>query len=201
MDLFSDSKTNLLPFDGEAYYYGNVLSFSDAARYLALLLETIKWRNDELIFFGKKVVTKRKVAWYADEPFEYTYSNTTKQAEIWTKELIELKGLVEEYTHEKYNSCLLNLYHSGEEGMSWHTDAEKELKKHGSIASLSLGADRKFSFKHKIEKCSKSIVLENGSLLEMKGTTQENWLHCLPKTKKNIRLRINLTFRTINNSF
>jgi alkylated DNA repair dioxygenase AlkB len=115
----------------------------------------------------------------------------------WTKDLLELKKIVEQHSGATYNSCLLNLYHSGKEGMAWHSDAEKDLKKHGAIGSLSLGAARKFSFKHKETKEKVSLILEHGSLLVMKDNTQTNWLHRLPPTKL-VRLpRINLTFRTI----
>src|SRR5690606_40284895 len=93
------------------------------------------------IIFGKEIITKRKVAWYGDKPFEYTYSNTTKLALPWTKELLELKIKIETQTGETFNSCLLNLYHSGEEGMAWHSDAEKDLKKNGAIASLSFRSE------------------------------------------------------------
>jgi len=149
------------------------------------------------VIFGKHIITKRKVAWYADKPFEYTYSNIKKTGLIWTSELIELKELTENLTGETFNSCLLNLYHSGEEGMAWHSDGEKDLKKKGAIASLSFGAERKFAFKNKRTKEVISRVLEHGSLLIMKGDTQENWLHRLPPTKKNFGPRVNLTFRTI----
>ena len=110
---------------------------------------------------------------------------------------MELKEIVEKESGETYNSCLLNLYHSGSEGMSWHSDGEKMLKKNGAIASVSLGAERKFSFKHKETKQKIDIILERGSLLVMKETTQANWLHRLPPTKKVHSPRINLTFRTI----
>ncbi|RFC55606.1 alpha-ketoglutarate-dependent dioxygenase AlkB family protein [Brumimicrobium aurantiacum] len=196
MDLFN-TKLNILPFDGEVDYYGPVLSQSQAQEYFEKLMSKIEWKNDKAIIYGKLIVTKRKVAWYGDEPFEYTYSKTTKSALPWTKELLELKEIIEEKSGETYNSCLLNLYHSGEEGMAWHSDAEKDLKKNGAIASLSFGAERKFLFKHKETKQNVSVILEKGSLLVMKGTTQTNWLHRLPPTKKVKTPRINLTFRTI----
>lgn len=196
MDLFN-TKLNILPFDGEVDYYGPVLSQSQAQEYFEKLMSKIEWKNDKAIIYGKLIVTKRKVAWYGDEPFEYTYSKTTKSALPWTKELLELKEIIEEKSGETYNSCLLNLYHSGEEGMAWHSDAEKDLKKNGAIASLSFGAERKFLFKHKATKQNVSVILEKGSLLVMKGTTQTNWLHRLPPTKKVKSPRINLTFRTI----
>jgi alkylated DNA repair dioxygenase AlkB len=200
MDLFSnelDENKNLLSKDGTVNYYGKLLSFKDANHYLDRLLNTIEWKNDEAIIFGKHIITKRKVAWYGDTNFNYTYSNTTKNALVWTTELLELKAIVEEKTGEKFNSCLLNLYHNGDEGMAWHSDAEKDLKKNGAIASLSFGAERKFSFKHKETKETVSLILEHGSLLVMKDTTQTNWLHRLPPTKLTKKPRVNLTFRTI----
>lgn len=200
MELFPDyidSSLNLLPRNGTAQYFGRILPASEADEYFKRLRQNIDWRHDQAIIMGKLVETKRKVAWYGDRPFSYTYSNTTKEALTWTKELMELKKLVEEITGVKFNSCLMNLYHNGDEGVSWHSDGEKALEHHGAIASLSLGAERKFSFKHKETKETVSIVLEHGSLLIMKGETQSHWMHCLPKTKKVRDARINLTFRKI----
>lgn len=188
---------NLLPYDGEALYYGKIFSAEEADDYASVLMNTIEWKNDEAIIFGKKIITKRKVAWYADEPLEYRYSGITKTALIWTDALRQLKKVAEQISGETYNSCLLNLYHNGSEGMAWHSDAEKDLKKDEAIASLSFGAERKFAFKHKQTKEVVSTVLEHGSLLVMKGTCQTYWLHRLPPTKKVDTLRINLTFRTI----
>jgi alkylated DNA repair dioxygenase AlkB len=198
MDLFnSDAIINLLPADGIVLYYGKILPQQQAQYYLDRLLNTIEWRNDEAVIFGKHIITNRKVAWYGDKNYDYTYSNTTKQALLWTDELAELKALAQEHTGATYNSCLLNLYHNGNEGMAWHSDGEKMLAKNGSIASLSFGAERKFSFKHKVNKQTLSLILEHGSLLEMKGETQTNWLHRLPPTKSTQKPRVNLTFRTI----
>lgn len=120
---------NLLPLDGTVNYYGQLWTEQDANHYLNKLFEIIEWQNDELMMFGKRIITERKVEWYGEEPFEYTYSKTTKQAFPWTKELLELKSRIEKETGETFNSCLLNLYHSGDEGMGWHTNAEPELKK------------------------------------------------------------------------
>ena len=197
MNLFNREPENLLPLDGEVIYYGPILKRSISQHYFEKLVNTMEWKNDEAVIFGKLIITKRKAAWYGDKAFEYTYSKRTKRALPWTPELIELKALIESKTGETYNSCLLNLYHSGDEGMAWHSDAEKDLKPNGAIASLSLGAERKFSFKHKTTKQLVSLVLENGSLLVMKGETQKYWLHRLPPTKKVHTPRINLTFRTI----
>ena len=197
MNLFSNEKTNLLSKDGTLNYYGSIFSVVDSTNYFDALLNTIEWKNDEIILFGKKIVTKRKVAWYGDSGIEYTYSNTTKKALSWTKELLEIKSLIEEQIGSTFNSCLLNLYHSGEEGMGWHSDDEKELEKNGTIASVSFGAERKFSFKHKKDQTTFSILLENGSLLVMKDEIQLFWQHKLAPTKMVKSARINLTFRSI----
>jgi alkylated DNA repair dioxygenase AlkB len=200
MKLFEetiDKTKNWLPQDGTVNYYGKLFSQKEADIYLDKLLTTIDWRNDEAILFGKKITTKRKVAWYGEKPFEYTYSNTTKYALPWTKEVLELKKIVEKETGETFNSCLLNLYHNGEEGMSWHSDGETDLKKDGAIGSLSFGAERKFAFKHKQTGKKTALVLEHGSLLMMKDKTQTHWLHRLPPTKRITKPRVNLTFRTI----
>jgi alkylated DNA repair dioxygenase AlkB len=193
----NDSRTNLLPYGGSVHYYGKIFSTIKSDIYLTNLLENIEWKNDEAMIFGKHIITKRKVAWYADDPFEYTYSKITKKALAWTNDLIELKKIVETETNETYNSCLLNLYHNGNEGMAWHSDGEKDLKKNGAIASLSFGAERKFGFKHKTTSETFMMQLEHGSLLVMKDETQSNWVHRLPPTKLIQTPRVNLTFRSI----
>jgi alkylated DNA repair dioxygenase AlkB len=186
---------NLLHKDGTAHYYGKILPYREANRYFDLLLQNIQWKNDEANILGKHIVTKRKVAWYGNSDYSYAYSNTTKQALAWTRELSVLKRLVEEITGESFNSCLLNLYHNGNEGLGWHSDNEKSIGKYTPVASLSFGAERKFSFKHKQTKQTVSLVLGHGSLLVMKGATQTNWLHSLPKSNRITQARINLTFR------
>jgi len=200
MELFEtvpDPNKNILPNGGTVHYFGKVFSREKADHYLKCLLETIAWENDKANIFGKLIITRRKVAWYGDIDFEYSYSNTTKHALPWTRELIELKSITEQVSGEKYNSCLINLYHTGEEGMAWHSDGEKDLKKNGAIGSLSFGAERKFAFRHKETKETVGLILEHGSLLVMKGSTQSNWLHRLPPTKRVHLPRVNLTFRTI----
>lgn len=204
MDLFSpllDEPINVLPMDGVVDYYGEILSLEECDFYFHSLLTSIPWQKDQALILGKLIETKRKVAWYADtevdKPYSYTYSGVTKQSLPLTPTLSKLKKLVEDQTNETYNACLVNLYHNGEEGMAWHSDSEKDLKIHGAIASLSFGATRKFAFKHKVTQKVISLPLKAGSLLVMKGATQENWLHRLPPSKKEINPRINLTFRTI----
>ena len=199
MDLFNqESKIiNLLPKDGTVDYYGVVFNKKEADNYFSELMNSIEWKNDEAIIFGKLITTKRKVAWYAEKEFSYTYSKITKTSLLFTDVLLDIKNRVQGLTGETYNSCLLNLYHNGSEGMAWHSDGEKDLKKHGAIASVSFGAERKFGFKHKETKETIWKYLPNGSLLVMKDETQDHWLHRLPPTKKVHRPRINLTFRTI----
>lgn len=192
-----DSNQNLLPYDGIVNYYGVVLPLEEANHFFQQLSKNIAWRNDEAFIFGKHYITKRKVAWYGDKKFEYEYSNAIKKAIPWTQDLVKLKALAEKKTGETYNSCLLNLYHNGSEGMAYHSDDEKDLKPSGAIASITLGAERKFSFKHKETKETVSLQLEHGSLLVMKGATQTWWKHRLPPTKKVNTPRVNLTFRTI----
>ncbi|WP_019028409.1 alpha-ketoglutarate-dependent dioxygenase AlkB family protein [Colwellia piezophila] len=205
MDLFSallDEPLNILPTDGEVNYYGEIMPVSDSDYYFERLLNTIAWRCDQALVFGKLIETKRKIAWCAEtlngKPFAYSYSGVTKYSIPFTDELLVLKQLVEQHSNETYNSCLLNLYHSGDEGMAWHSDGEKDLKEQGAIASLSFGAERKFAFKHKLSKEVIALQLKPGSLLVMKGSTQQHWLHRLPPTKKVLTPRINLTFRTID---
>jgi len=193
----SDPNPNLLTCDGTVNYYGRILSDDEARKYYEALLTGVHWEHDEAIIFGKRIVTARKVAWYGDADYAYTYSGTTKRALAWTKEMLELKARAEELTGRKFNSCLLNLYRDGSEGVTWHSDAEASLGKNTTIASLSLGAERKFCFRHKRKRQAISLILENGSLLVMKGTTQTYWSHCLPKSKKINTPRVNLTFRTI----
>lgn len=198
MDLFSQSTVlSLLPHDGETIYHGPILTRSEADQYFDTFMAQIAWKHDEAKIFGKHFITKRMAAWYGDSEFDYTYSKVTKHALIWTPELLELKAKVEAISGDSFNSCLLNLYHDGSEGMGWHSDDEKTLGEEMCIASVSLGAERNFAFKHKRSKEKVTIFLQHGSLLLMKGATQKHWLHRLPPTKKVTRPRINLTFRTI----
>lgn len=200
LDLFSgliETPIGVIQRDGLVVYYGELFNCDEADQYFRGLMTEIDWQNDQAVIYGKTITTKRKVAWYGEKEFTYTYSKTTKRAKLWTKRLVEIKNAIEKTTNETFNSCLLNLYHDGSEGMAWHSDAEKDLKRNGAVASVSFGAQRKFSFKHKQDKERVSLELSHGSLLVMKGTTQTHWLHRLPPTTKVSEPRINLTFRTI----
>lgn len=200
-DLFGYSQIedrNLLPKDGDVRYLGKIFTNSEVEDLASQLFKEIEWQNDKAVVFGKLIVTQRLVAWYADEPYSYSYSGTTKTALPWTPLLRDINQRISEACHESFNSCLLNLYPSGADGMAWHSDAERELKKDGTIASLSFGAERRFQFKHKTTKEMVTVFLESGSLLVMQGVTQSHWLHRLPKTPQLKAPRINLTFRQIN---
>ena len=200
MDLFSDQydgQVNCLPFDGQVNYYGTVMSAQQADEFFTQLYQQVAWRQDQAIANGQLIHTRRRIAWYGDKPYSYTYSSITKTALPWLPCMLELKQLIEQHTGESFNACLVNLYNDGQDGMAWHSDGEMDLKQHGAIASLSFGAERVFAFKHKSSGHKVSLPLAPGSLLVMAGTTQENWLHRLPPTTKVSEPRINLTFRTI----
>jgi alkylated DNA repair dioxygenase AlkB len=194
MSLLFESE-NLLPKDGIAIYHGVVFNEKEAKQIFKELCDSIPWKQDEVVMFGKKIMTKRKVAWYADAGITYTYAGVKKSGLQWTEALLRIKQKVEVINGARYNACLLNLYHEGEEGMGWHRDNEKEIVAESSIASVSLGAARKFAFKHATTNERLEIILANGSLLDMKGAIQQYWYHSLPKTKKEKQMRINLTFR------
>lgn len=197
MDLFApDPEANLLPRDGTARYLGRLLEPGEADAAFLRLRDGVAWEPDVVRLFGKRIVTARLVAWYGDRDFAYAYSGTERRALPWTEELLGLKRLAESALDARYNSCLLNLYHDGSEGMGWHSDDEATLVEGASIASLSLGAERRFVFRHKRDREQKvAVALEHGSLLEMAGETQRHWSHALPKAMRVKEARINLTFR------
>ena len=203
-DLFGfapQPSDNLLPYDGTVNDYGIVFAAEAADVYLRTLLAEIDWRHDEAVVFGQHRTTARQVAWYGERAFSYTYSGIRRTALLWQPLLLDLKHAVETQlaavSPTQFNSCLLNLYADGSQGMAWHSDAEKDLKKNAAIASISLGAERRFAFKHKSSQAVISLTLQHGSLLIMKDDTQSHWLHRLPPTTGVSQARINLTFRTI----
>lgn len=193
-----NNRLNILPQDGIALYYEKIVNDDEVKQLYDALLNNIHWENERVVMFGKEIVTKRKVAFFSDPSITYRYASKTKIGLPWTSTILTIKNIVESITKESYNACLLNLYHNGEESMGWHSDNEKEIIANSSIASLSLGANRKFSFKHKVSKETVSIELTNGSLLEMKGSVQAHWWHALLKSKKVTDARINLTFRQMH---
>ncbi|MDX2130205.1 MAG: alpha-ketoglutarate-dependent dioxygenase AlkB [Chloroherpetonaceae bacterium] len=190
------SSIQILPYDGETIYFGKVFDELKATALYNELLLSVAWEHDVVKMMGRLITTKRKVAWMADGDFTYAYSHTEKKALPWQPRVAEIKSFCESISGATFNSCLLNLYHSGDEGVTWHSDNEATLLPKGAIASVSLGAERKFRFKHKRTKEQIEITLEHGSLLLMRGETQRAWLHELPKSAKVKTPRVNLTFRT-----
>ena len=199
--LFNQSNSSdpicLLEKDGRAEYFNHFYDEGESDHLYKILLNSLSWETDEIKIFGKLVKTARKVLWVGDPECAYTYSGVQKTPQTWTNELLQMKHRVEQFTGHTYNSCLLNLYHSGAEGMGWHSDNERELDSTTPIASLSLGARRKFAFRHKQDKSTYSLFLEHGSALIMHPPTQEYWHHSLLKTTTVTSPRINLTFRKI----
>lgn len=202
-DLFQNHlpADNLLPYDGIVNDLGVILQSHEADELLNELLHCIPWQHDEVVMYGKRITTTRRMAWYGDKDFSYTYSGIRRTARPWHPALLTVRQTIErrlaDLSPTAFNCCLLNLYSDGLEGMSWHSDDEKELGNPTTIASLSLGAARKFAFKHKQTKEKREIMLHHGQLIVMRGETQQHWQHALMKSTKITEPRINLTFRTL----
>lgn len=200
LDLFNSSKTNTERKEiqnGEFLHISNFFDKSTSDNYLQTLLNTIDWKQEKMNMYGKELLFPRLTAWYGDNDKPYSFSGITLKPKQWTKELLEIKSKVETKTDVSFNSVLLNRYRNGNDSISWHTDAEKELGKNPIIASVNLGATREFQLRHIHTKEKLSIELSHGSLLIMLGELQHFWQHQIPKTKKPVSERINLTFRVI----
>lgn len=189
---------NLLPYDGIVNDFGQVIDSPNELYHT--LLTTLNWQSDIVTLFGKTHITNRKIVWMGGN--DYHYSGQTRQGVAWTEDVFQLKLLIEKKlqamgVNADFNACLLNFYPTGDEGLGYHADDEKELGHEPIIASLSLGAERKFVLKHRTTKQKIELNLTAGQLIVMRGQTQRHWLHSLPKTKKVSDGRINLTFRHI----
>jgi alkylated DNA repair dioxygenase AlkB len=184
--------------DAQLRYYQNFLSEEVANRYFNTFLEMIPWQQDDVKVFGKVYAQPRLTSLHSNSLSTYTYSGLTLQPHPMTDELLELLGQIQKVSQHDFNCVLLNLYRDGADSNGWHADNEKELGRHPQIASFSFGATRFFHFKHREIKSERyKIELHHGSLLLMEGAMQEHWLHQIPKTKKPLESRINLTFRKI----
>jgi alkylated DNA repair dioxygenase AlkB len=200
LDIFSIEENRLKPMiirNGAYIYIPNYFNNELSEAYLKNLLDDIQWRQEEMKIYGRQIKFPRLTSWYGDSNKPYTFSGITLNPNVWTKELLEIKNKIELQFNIAFNSVLLNLYRDGSDSISWHTDAEKELGQNPIIASVNFGATRKFQLRHKETKERIDINLENGSLLIMQGELQHYWQHQIPKTKKDIGQRINLTFRFI----
>ena len=188
--------------DSEISLHQNHFDAEIAGNLLRELAEEIPWVQNKIKFYGKESLVPRLESWHGDEGMSYTYSGIKMDAKPWTKNLLVIKESIEPIAKTTFNSVLINYYRDGKDRVAWHSDDEKELGKNPVIASVSLGAERKFKLRHKKYKENQlqhEVFLQNGSLLLMSGSTQHHWLHEIPRTAKPIGPRINLTFRVIKN--
>ncbi|WP_264511608.1 alpha-ketoglutarate-dependent dioxygenase AlkB family protein [Flavobacterium sp. N1719] len=200
LDLFNSPKSEnerILIRNGKYLLIKQFFNKSLSDNYFRILLESIEWKQEKMNMYGKELLFPRLTAWYGDNDKPYSFSGITLKSLEWTKELLDIKNQVESKTDVIFNSVLLNRYRNGSDSISWHTDAEKELGLNPIIASVNFGATREFQLRHKETKEKISIELTHGSLLIMEGELQHYWQHQVPKTKKPVNERINLTFRVI----
>ena len=190
--------TNILPFQGEVYFYPDFFSLEEADLYFKLLQEELVWQQEPIWMFGKQVLQPRLTALYGDPKVSYGYSGISMQSLPFTKELEKIKQRLQDYTQHEFSHVLCNYYRDGQDSMGWHRDNEPVLGQNPKIASLTFGASRSFQMRPYTEKEPKlKIELSHVSLLLMQGESQHHWEHQLPKTKKVIQPRINLTFRRL----
>lgn len=199
IDAFSATDDNAVqPLDmpdGDAVVYPS--AFPDHERLLRILLESVAWRQHVITLYGRAVAAPRLSAWYGDPGASYSYSGLRLDPLPWNQTLMEVKQTVDALAGVHFNSALINLYRDGQDSVGWHSDAEPELGKNPIIASVSLGAVRRFVLQHKKRPIRITLDLEPGSTLLMKGCTQHHWRHALLKTRQAVGPRINLTFRVV----
>jgi alkylated DNA repair dioxygenase AlkB len=195
-----DVRAELLSMpNAEVTFRRNFFDLQESDEFFQLLCDGIKWRQDKMKLYGKEMDLPRKTAWYGDRDKSYTFSGIHLNPEPWTPTLLKVKERIEEVAGVEFNSVLLNLYRDGNDGISWHTDAEKELGENPVIGSVSFGETRRFMFRHRQDRSLKTEVeLTHGSFLLMAGETQHFWQHQIPKTARKVDPRINLTFRVIH---
>jgi alkylated DNA repair dioxygenase AlkB len=177
--------------------YENIFGEDDKNAWLKILIDELDWLEGEIKLFGKNIKIPRLQSWYADEGCNYKYSGKMLRRNNWHPVLLKIKKNIETVSGEKFNSVLANLYRDGSDSMGWHSDDESSIKQDTSIASVSFGEQRPIFFKHKTDDISFSIDQSHGSLIIMNGETQKFWKHSIKKSKKLMKPRINLTFRTI----
>ena len=199
MSLFAVNGLELLPTDGSAKLFESVLGDSDPTMVMKELYESVPWASQTIMMFGKQYEEPRRTAWFGDDGASYTYSGITMTPRAWTPVLQSLRSICEERSESTFNSVLLNLYRDGNDKMGWHADNEPELGSEPVIGSLSLGATRRFRFRHRTTKEIVECELQTGSLVVMSGLSQKCWVHEVPRQKRVKTPRINLTFRQIQN--
>lgn len=184
--------------DGRLRLWPQAFEVGEAGELLAGLRQGIDWQPEEIVIFGARRPVPRLVAWHGDPSAHYTYSGTAHVPRPWTPQLQRVRERVQGLTGARFNAVLLNLYRDGRDGMGWHADDEPELGAEPMIASVSLGATRRFCLRHRGRKDRKlDLSLEHGCLLLMAGSTQRHWVHAVPKTTRPVGERINLTFRLV----
>ncbi len=197
MGLFSE-KIVLDLVDSDITYFPNFFAAEKARQLFESLVDSIPWQQDKIRVYGKVHDQPRLTALFGDNKKLYSYSGITMHPHLFTPELLQIRNAIEKEVNTTFTTCLLNYYRDGKDSNGWHADDEKELGTNPIIASVSLGAERFFHLRNKADKSQKhKILLENGSLLLMRGKTQHCWQHQLPKTSRAIDGRINLTFRII----
>ena len=210
LDLFADQDTAYrearaieMP-GGEALLFDQFFSSAESDRYLEAFTSggEIDWQQETISLYGKEHKLPRATAWYGEPGRPYTYSGIRVEAQPWTESLRAIKEEIEKFADGKvFNSVLLNKYRDGKDGVSWHSDDEPELGTAPMIGSVSFAQARKFQLKHRDNpELKREILLPHGSFLLMRGDTQKNWLHQIPKSmsKRNpMGVRVNLTFRIV----
>ena len=197
MTLFDLEPHDLLPYDGPAMFFECVLDLATQEDTTRRLLAEIPWESHTIRMFGKDYPQPRLVAWFGDVGSEYSYSGLKMNVREWMEPVSLLKQVVENRVGERFNSVLLNLYRNGDDKVGWHSDNERELGPQPIIASLSLGATRRFKFRHRESREVVSAELPSGSLVVMSGLSQACWEHEVPKQAGIQEPRINLTFRQV----
>jgi alkylated DNA repair dioxygenase AlkB len=194
---FSEQPEEVLPHDGSAVLHRRFLGPTQATSVLAALTTEVEWEQHSLTLFGKSVLEPRLSAWVADSGVSYAYSGKKREPLDWTPTLSTVRDMVSIATGQNYNSVLANLYRDGSDSMGWHADDEPELGRAPVIASISLGAERRFDFRHNVTGETRHVLLPHGSLLVMSGDSQACWKHRLTRSAKVRGPRINLTYRLV----
>ncbi|UCJ10337.1 alpha-ketoglutarate-dependent dioxygenase AlkB [Chitinophaga pendula] len=184
--------------DGLLHYYPSFFPPQEADNWMQQLLNEVSWQQEHIIIYGKQVPFPRLMAWYGDAGSNYAFSGNTYSPKPWIPVLSTIQSRIEAVSHTTFNSVLLNYYRNGQDSMGWHADDEPELGRNPIIASVNLGATRRFQLRHKQDhQRTATVDLQHGSLLIMTGPLQHHWQHQVPKTKRPVPARINLTFRHI----
>ena len=200
LTLFGDTgPTELLGDHGaQAIYVADFLDTDSADAYFTHLNSATRWDRPQIQMYGKTSVLPREVAWIADPGVAYSYSGVSSPPQRWPIHLHDLRVQVEEQSGANFNSVLINRYRDGHDKVAWHAGDEPELGLEPTIASVSLGAERRFQLRHKETRQTVEVRLGHGSLLIMSGTCQRDWIHQVPREARVMESRINLTFRWIH---